>query len=111
MRKYYLIFAILFFSVGLNSQQIPPLSQYTYNHYAINPAATGITDDLPLSFTFRKMWAGISGSPSIQYLSGNMNIAKSMGAGINIFNYVPAFKYFVTFRGIAPDKYINPVTQ
>ncbi len=87
MRRYVLLFAGLLVGSGLYSQQIPPLSQYMYNHYVINPAATGISDDLPLSFSYRKMWAGITGSPSLQYLSGNMNIAKSMGAGVNIFNY------------------------
>lgn len=87
MKKYIIIFLVLLFRAALHGQQIPPLSQYMYNHYSINPAATGISDDLPLSFTYRKMWAGISGAPSIQYLSGNMNVAQAMGAGINIFNY------------------------
>ena len=72
MRKYTVMLIVLSFGAVLYGQQIPPLSQYIYNHYSINPAATGITDDLPLSFTYRKMWAGISGSPSIQYLSGHM---------------------------------------
>jgi len=87
MRKHLLFFTILSLSFGLYGQQIPPLSQYMYNHYSINPAATGITGELPLSFTYRKIWAGISESPSVQYLSGNMNVAESMGAGVNIFNY------------------------
>ncbi len=87
MRKYIIIFLVLFFGAALHGQQIPPLSQYMYNHYSINPAATGISNDLPLSFTYRKMWAGISGAPSIQYLSGHMNVAQAMGAGVNIFNY------------------------
>jgi len=87
MRKYIIFFLVLFFGAALHGQQIPPLSQYMYNHYSINPAATGISSDLPLSFTYRKMWAGISGAPSIQYLSGHMNVAQAMGAGVNIFNY------------------------
>ncbi len=87
MRKYTVILIVLSFGAVLYGQQIPPLSQYIYNHYSINPAATGITDDLPLSFTYRKMWAGISGSPSIQYLSGHMKVAPAMGAGVKVFNY------------------------
>jgi type IX secretion system PorP/SprF family membrane protein len=58
-----------------------------YNPYSINPAATGITKDLPIAFTYRKLWAGISGSPTIQYLSGNAAIATSMGAGAKFINY------------------------
>ncbi len=72
---------------GLFAQQIPLLSQYTLNHYSINPAATGTSDVLPVSFTYRKQWAGISGSPSYQYLSGDMNIANAMGVGAKFFNY------------------------
>ena len=87
MKKISLVFVTLFLGMSLYSQQIPTLSQYTYNHYLVNPAASGITNDLPISFTYRKMWAGISGSPSIQYLSGNMNVYKDMGAGVNFFNY------------------------
>lgn len=81
----YLLF-ILLCSVSY-SQQIPHLSQYTHNHYALNPAATGISDKLPLAFTYRKLWAGINGSPSIQLLSGHMEVADAMGAGMKIFNY------------------------
>ncbi len=71
----------------IRAQQIPSLSQYTLNHYAINPAATGITEKIPVAFTYRKLWAGIRESPSIQYLSGDMQFAEDMGAGMKIFNY------------------------
>ena len=87
MRNSLFVFVFLFLASILHGQQIPPLSQYMYNHYSVNPAATGISDDLPISFAFRKMWTGITGSPSLQYLSGNMNFAETMGAGVNIFNY------------------------
>jgi type IX secretion system PorP/SprF family membrane protein len=75
----------------LKSQQIPHLSQYNLNRYAINPAATGINDVLPLSFSYRKLWAGIDRSPAVQYLSGHMKIADYMGAGVKIFNYQAGF--------------------
>ncbi|MBN2522474.1 MAG: type IX secretion system membrane protein PorP/SprF [Bacteroidales bacterium] len=87
MQKYITIALVLFLSIELSAQQIPLLSQYTLNHYSINPAATGVSDGLPLTFTYRKQWAGIKGSPSTQYLSGDMNIAKSMGVGAKFFNY------------------------
>lgn len=72
---------------GLKAQQIPPLSQYTLNPYAINPAAIALNDKIPVAFTYRKLWAGITGSPTVQYLSGNMQIANAMGAGMKVFNY------------------------
>ena len=69
------------------SQQIPNLSQYTLDHYEINPAATGNSEMVPIAFTYKKLWAGIDGSPSIQMLSGHMQVAESMGAGMKIYNY------------------------
>jgi type IX secretion system PorP/SprF family membrane protein len=72
---------------GLSAQQIPPLSQYMLNPYTINPAAIATTEKLPLAFTYRKLWAGIDGSPSIQFLSGHMQVADAMGAGMKIYNY------------------------
>ena len=72
---------------GLKAQQIPPLSQYTLNHYLINPGATGTSDKLPVGFTYRKLWTGIEGAPSVQYLTGNMGFKDNMGAGVKIFNF------------------------
>jgi len=88
MKRLLPLITILVFAVNSYCQQIPPLSQYAYNHYLINPAAAGVTDSLALTFTFRKMWTGIEGSPSLQYLSGNMKVAPTMGAGVNLFNYI-----------------------
>ncbi len=68
-------------------QQIPHFSQYDLNHYAINPAATGVTEDIPIAFSFRKLWAGVPGSPSVQYLSGDMKLADAMGGGAKVFAY------------------------
>lgn len=69
------------------SQQIPNFSLYNMNHYLLNPAATGITDRLPVSVSYRKMWAGITNSPSVQYLSSNAKVAPDMGVGARIFNF------------------------
>ena len=80
------ILTVLAFS-NIKAQQIPPLSQYSLNPYAINPAAIATNDQLQLAFTYRKLWAGIDGSPTIQFLSGNMQVANAMGAGIKVFNY------------------------
>lgn len=60
---------------------------YSMNHYVINPAASGLDDMLPVTLSYRKLWAGIELSPSVQYLSGNMKVHDDMGAGARIFNY------------------------
>jgi type IX secretion system PorP/SprF family membrane protein len=69
------------------TQQIPNFSLYNMNHYLINPAATGTSDRLPVSLSYRKMWAGINNSPSVQYITGNMLVAKDMGVGARLFNF------------------------
>ncbi len=88
MKKLFAAFSFLIIlCFESQSQQIPNLSQYTLDHYEINPAATGTSDMLPLAFTYKKLWAGITESPSIQMLSGHMQVADGMGAGLKIYNY------------------------
>lgn len=87
MRKYLIIASLVIATFQLSAQQIPSTSQYYFNHYSLNPAATGISEGLPLAFSYRKMWTGIAESPSVIYFSGEMNIAKAMGAGVKFYNY------------------------
>lgn len=68
------------------AQQIPNFSMYNMNHYLVNPAATGTTDRVPVSLSYRKMWAGMENTPSLQYLSGNMLVGQDMGVGAKLFN-------------------------
>ncbi len=70
-----------------SGQQLPNFSLYNMNHYLVNPAAAGATDRLPVSLSYRKMWAGMDNTPSMQYLSGNMKVAKDMGVGARVFNF------------------------
>ncbi|HEX2396271.1 MAG TPA: type IX secretion system membrane protein PorP/SprF [Bacteroidales bacterium] len=72
---------------SLFAQQIPNFSLYNMNHYLVNPAATGITDRIPVSLSYRKIWAGMTNSPSVQYLSSNGQVASNMGVGARIFNF------------------------
>lgn len=76
-----------FMTLTSRAQQIPNFSLYNMNHYLLNPAASGTTDRLPVSLSYRKMWAGLDNAPSVQYLSGNMLVAKNMGVGAKLFNY------------------------
>ncbi len=85
--RLFCITIVALMAVSLKGQQIPPLSQYNLNHYMINPAATGISDKLPLAFMYRKSWAGIKSAPSLQYLSGHTLITDDMAMGAKIFNY------------------------
>lgn len=91
-RNIYLLLIVLCLSALLNintvkSQQIPNFSLYNMNHYLVNPAATGITDRMPVSLSYRKIWAGMTNAPSVQYLSANTKVAPEMGVGARIFNF------------------------
>ena len=66
------------------AQQIPNFSLYNMNHYLVNPAATGTTDRMPVSLSYRKIWAGMTNAPSVQYLSSNARVAPDMGVGAKI---------------------------
>jgi len=70
-----------------NAQQIPTFSMYNMNHYLLNPAATGIGERLPISVSYRKLWAGMDHSPAVEYASANMLVTKDMGVGARLFNY------------------------
>jgi len=76
-----------FLTESLFAQQIPNFSLYNMNHYLVNPAATGITDRIPVSLSYRKIWAGMTNTPSVQYLSANGKVAPDMGVGGRIFNF------------------------
>jgi len=88
MKKILILISFLVIFSSVNGQQMPFFSQYTLNHYAINPAATGINDELPVAFSYRKQWASFPQSPSVEYLSGHMKVYKAMGAGAKITNYI-----------------------
>lgn len=79
--------ALAVFTDSATAQQIPNFSLYNMNHYLVNPAASGTTDRLPVSVSYRKIWAGITNSPSVQYISGDMKVAKDMGVGAKLFNF------------------------
>ncbi len=79
--------ALTVFTDSATAQQIPNFSLYNMNHYLVNPAASGTTDRLPVSLSYRKIWAGIDDSPSVQYISANMKVAKDMGVGAKLFNF------------------------
>jgi len=86
MKRTTLIFLATLLVQGVMGQQLYLNSQYTLNQYEINPAVAGSDAGFPLGFTFKKLWMGIEGSPSIQTLSGHMEVAEHMGVGLKVFN-------------------------
>src|SRR6476620_6299690 len=63
--KKLLLFTALAFGTFLSKAQIDPLyAQYLNNPLLINPAYSGIHNNLNATASYRKQWAGFDGSPS-----------------------------------------------
>jgi type IX secretion system PorP/SprF family membrane protein len=87
MKRIILIAIAAVLLLPVSAQQLIQNSQYMLNLYDLNPAYAGSVDGLPLAFSFRKLWAGFEGSPSLQNLSAHMEVAEHMGVGAKLFNY------------------------
>lgn len=93
---------LLFFAMSIqnnNAQQVIHTSQYPLNLYDINPAVAGSYDEFPVCFSFKKFWAGIPQSPSLQTLSGHLKVAENMGAGMRFYNYTFGYSRKSGFEG------------
>ena len=86
MKKLLLILSAALVSGVLSGQQLNVNSLYNLNKYDINPAVAGSTDGFPLALSYRKSWVGFSGAPSVQFLSGHMQVVDRMGIGFKVFN-------------------------
>jgi len=85
MQKFLLIIPILFITFKLQAQMDPLYAQYLNNPLVINPAYTGLNNNLNVSVTYRKQWAGFEGSPSTVNVSAHTSLMnRKMGLGILI---------------------------
>jgi type IX secretion system PorP/SprF family membrane protein len=86
MKKHFLAILSIFLFASLSGQQVALNSQYLFNDLAINPAVAGMKNYTPLTFSFRRQWAGIDEAPVTQHLIAHTYIGKSAGAGVNFYN-------------------------
>ena len=69
------------------AQQDPLYSQYLNNPFVLNPAYTGLTNNLDASVSYRQQWAGFEGSPTTINANGHISLKdNSMGAGLMIIS-------------------------
>ncbi len=54
---------LLYSLIKVNAQQLPVYSQYTFNHFLLNPAAAGADRFTTLTITNRNQWVGVEGAP------------------------------------------------
>ncbi len=88
MRKSIIISAFAgFLGVNLSAQQLPLYSQYYFNQFLYNPAATGVTGETQAALTHRAQWTGMPGGPVTNAFTvdGFMD-SKNIGLGLTVFN-------------------------
>jgi type IX secretion system PorP/SprF family membrane protein len=89
MNKRYLLAIGILLLTGLSEYavaQLNPLgAQYYNNQYLANPAFAGHSEGLKLNGVYRKLWAGMPGSPTTQSITADYGFSKN-GIGININN-------------------------
>lgn len=84
--KKILIFSISFFALNISAQQIIESSQYMNNDYAFNTAVAGTKANLRVSLGARKQWMGFKGAPSVQNITFQGRVGKSIGLGASVYN-------------------------
>ncbi|MBP6091171.1 MAG: type IX secretion system membrane protein PorP/SprF [Crocinitomicaceae bacterium] len=74
--KQLLVVVFIVFSCSLFSQQMPQYSQWSTNHFALNPAHAGIKSCLEVHSLVRLQWIGFDGAPK----SGFFNLSLPLPA-------------------------------
>ena len=83
MKKISLLFVSIFIGSVLYAQQLPQLSQFMINDFAINPAVAGMEDYYQIKTSVRNQWVGINDAPKTTLLSiyGKGN-SENVGLGV-----------------------------
>lgn len=82
MKYLYLLFLLGIF-ISSYSQEDPLYAQYINNPIVINPAYTGLTNNLNASASYRKQWAGFEGNPTTINANVHMSLSDNkMGLGV-----------------------------
>ncbi|MCE9540175.1 MAG: PorP/SprF family type IX secretion system membrane protein, partial [Bacteroidetes bacterium] len=71
------------------AQQLPFSSQYYSNPFVLNPAYTGINENISVFLTHRSQWTGLAGSPKTSYFTIDGPIrAKNSSVGLKVYSDV-----------------------
>jgi type IX secretion system PorP/SprF family membrane protein len=82
MKKILLAISFLMIAIKMQAQVDPLYAQYLTNPLTINPAYTGLNNNLNMSISYRKQWAGFEGSPTTANISAHSSFKNDrMGIG------------------------------
>lgn len=84
MTKFLLSAAFILVMCSFSEAQVDPLyAQYLNNPLLINPAYSGLNNNLNIGVSYRKQWAGFEGSPTTYNINGHTSLFDNrMGLGL-----------------------------
>lgn len=89
MMRYWLLLTLaLLCATQSEAQQWTRRTQFMVNPYLSNPAAAGISRDIPIVSSYRSQWTGMSVHPQTFFLSAHKSIPGGFGVGALITNDV-----------------------
>jgi len=86
VKALYIGYALFFSCTNVIAQQLPQLSQYMFNAYAINPAVAGTNNTIEISSINRYQWESIVDAPRTYTLSFQTPM-KNNRSGIGAYLY------------------------
>ena len=86
MKKISILIIAICFGGMLKAQQLPQITQYMINNYAVNPAVAGMYDYYQVKTTIRNQWTGITDAPRTTMLSIYGQKSRNVGLGGLVFN-------------------------
>ena len=86
MKKISILIIAICFGGMLKAQQLPQITQYMINNYAVNPAVAGMHDYYQVKTTIRNQWVNIPGAPKTTMLSIYGRKSTNVGLGGLVFN-------------------------
>jgi len=88
MKKISILFFAICFGGILKAQQLPQITQYMNNNYAINPAVAGMYDYYQVNTSIRNQWVGINEAPRTTVISIYGKHSDNVGLGGTLYNDV-----------------------
>jgi len=88
MKKISILFFAICFGGFLKAQQLPQITQYMNNNYAINPAVAGMYDYYQVNTSIRNQWVGINDAPRTTVISIYGKHSDNVGLGGTVYNDV-----------------------
>ncbi|MEE2954022.1 MAG: type IX secretion system membrane protein PorP/SprF [Bacteroidota bacterium] len=86
MKKISVLIFATFLGGIVSGQQLPQVTQYMINNYAINPAVSTMYDYYQLKTTVRNQWVGMPDAPTTTLLSIYGKRNENVGLGALLFN-------------------------